>query len=41
MSVGTYGTVRAADVLPEDVGVATVNMEARADLEGRQNGLNG
>lgn len=38
---GTPPGTMVRDVLPEDVGVATVNMEARAELEGLQNGLNG
>lgn len=35
--VGTPPETKVWDVLPEDVGVAAVNMEARAEPEGRQN----
>ena len=35
---GTPSETKVWDVLAEDVGVAAVNMEARAELEGRQNG---
>ena len=35
--VGTPPETKVWDVLPEDVGMAAVNMEARAEPEGRQN----
>ena len=38
---GTPPETKIMDVLPEDMGEAAVNMEARAELEGRQNGHDG